>query len=109
MAVLLAAGALLAACGPSQPPTGELRNIRDPYFDIAHPGIIGASATGQACAVTKEEALTSAERVAQFNLRRLTGSARYNVRFDPLGETHTPQGVCIKVSAVAIEPKPYNR
>jgi len=111
MLALLAVGLLaLAGCGPSKPElSGELLNIQDERHRIANPGILGASATGQACAVSRREALTSAERVAQFNLRRLTGPARYNVRFDPVSETHTAQGVCVEISAVAVEPLPYNR
>ena len=99
---------LLAGCGPPRP-VGELRAIQDDQFRIAHPSQIGATATGAACGSTSQEALTSAQRVAQFNLRRLTGPARYNVRLDPVSERHTPEGVCIEVSATSVEPKPFLR
>ena len=99
---------LLAGCGPPRP-VGELRAIKDDQFRIAHPSEIGATATGAACGGTSQEALTSAQRVAQFNLRRLTGPARYNVRLDPVSERHTPEGVCIEVSATSVEPRPFLR
>ena len=99
---------LLAGCGqPKAPP--ELRAIQDDQFRIAHPSQIGATATGIGCGATRQEALTSAQRVAQFNLRRLTGEARYNVRIDPLSEKHMPEAVCIEVSATSVEPKPFLR
>jgi hypothetical protein len=100
--------ALLAGCGAPRP-TGELLGIQDDQHAIAHPSKIGASATGSGCGTTQKEALTSARRVAQFNLRTLTGEARYNVRFDLVSETQTPQGFCVELSAKAVEPIPYVR
>ena len=102
--------ALLLVAGCSEPrPTGELLGIQDDQHTIANPGKIGASATGRGCAVTYNEALTSAQRVAQFNLRTLTGEARYNVRFEVVSATETPQGYCVVLSARAMEPIPHER
>jgi hypothetical protein len=99
---------LLAGCGPPRP-EGELRAIQDDQFRISNPSQIGATATGAACGSTSQEALTSAQRVAQFNLRRLTGPARYNVHLEPVSERHTPEGICIEVSATSVEPRPFVR
>lgn len=99
----------LPGCGGQPRPAGELLGIEDDQHRIANPARIGASATGKGCGVTRQEALTSAQRVAHFNLRSLTGQARYNVRFDLVAETRTTQGVCIEVSALAVAPVPYER
>lgn len=106
---LVLAGLVLAACGGAPQPTGELREILDENHQIADPGIIGASATGRGCAVSRNEALTMARRVAQFNLRSLTGSARYKVRYELLDETEDLKGFCVVFSARAVAPKPYVR
>jgi hypothetical protein len=110
LGALLALCALLAlgACAAPRP-TGELLGIQDDQHAIANPGKIGASATGQGCGLTLQEALTSARRVAHFNLRTLTGEARYNVRYDLVSQTANPQGVCVVLSAQAVEPAPYVR
>lgn len=110
----LAAGALLlalvlGACNGEPLPPGERRYTHDSQHRIADPGVIGASATGTGCAVSRRRALTIARRVAQFNLRSLTGAARYNVRFDLVSETSDAQGYCVEFSARAIEPAPYER
>jgi hypothetical protein len=109
LAALLGAvcGLALAGCGSET--FGELRNIQADRHSIANPGKIHASATGLGCGLTQHEALTTAKRVAQFNLRSLTGEGRYNLRFNVLNETENPQGVCVEVTALAVEPLPYAR
>lgn len=98
----------LVACGGPRP-RGELLGIQDDQYTIADPGKIGASATGRGCGFTPKQALTSARRVAQFNLRTLTGVARYNVRYDPLSQSRTDTGYCVEVSATAVSPEPHGR
>lgn len=109
LAILALGLAVLAAGCSSEGPPGELRAILPGQHQIAHPGVIDASATGEGCGPTRTRALTSAQRVAHFNLRTLTGQGRYNVRFDLVGERETAQGVCIQVNAVAVAPRPHLR
>ena len=99
---MLIAAAILLACGAPQPPQGELLNIQDDQHEIANPSKLHATATGMGCGTTKEEALTSARRVAQFNLRSLSGQARYLVAFELLNERPNSDGICVEVAARAM-------
>ena len=100
---------LLLLGGCTEGPLGELRDIRPERHSIADPGVVGASATGRGCGHTRSEALDTARRVAQFNLRSLTGSARYSIRYNLLSETRTEEGVCMEMNALALEPRPHER
>jgi hypothetical protein len=95
--VLLGSG-----CGGQPRPADELRNIQEDRHRIADPSRLHALATGIGCGGTRQDALTSAQRVAQFNLRSLTGEARYLVEFAVLRELPEPQRYCVEVSARAV-------
>jgi hypothetical protein len=99
-----ALAALLAAC--SAPPRGNLQYIEDPdTYRIGNPSPDRALATGIGCAFTVGEAETRAREIATFNLRRLTGEARYRVEFSRLRETPEGNQVCVEYQAQAIPPR----
>ena len=108
LGVVLAVAAL-PGCGGKPLPTGELLGIQADQHRIEHPAKLGARATGLGCGADSGTAMASARRVAQFNLRRLTGEARYVVHFDRLGERRGAQEVCVEVAATAAEPLPYEQ
>lgn len=106
-ALLLAGWMLLAAAcsgngnseGNGQ---GELREIRDERHRIENPSKTRALATGIGCGAVRDDAMSSARRVALFNLRSLTGEARYTVEFELLREVERPGQICFEVSARAM-------
>ena len=97
-----ALAALLLACSAPEP-TGDLLHIQDDQFRIGNPSKEHAWATGIGCAGTENDALANAQDVAQFNLRNLTGAARYRVQYRVLRKVPNPQGrACVEVGAQAI-------
>jgi len=79
-ALLAAAwGGGLAACSEVVP--GEMRYIQEDQRRVENPGKIGARAIGRGCDSTKGDALEMARRVALYNLRSVTGQARYTVTY----------------------------
>lgn len=100
---------VLASCTEKPKLPRMLQNIQDSEHRIDNPGILGASATGKGCGVTREAAVSEAQKIARFNLISLTGPARYNVSY-VLVEAHpTAQGHCVEMKATAMEPRPYER
>ncbi len=91
---------LLLAC--SEPPRGNLKYIEQDRFDIANPSKDRALATGIGCGFTLKDAETRAQEVSSYNLRRLTGSARYAIEFTRLREVPDPHQACIELQARAI-------
>ena len=71
-------GAVLAACS-APPPRGNLQYIEPDTYRIENPSKDRALATGIGCAFTVNEAEQRAGEVATFNLRRMTGDARYRI------------------------------
>ncbi len=102
--VLVLATLPAVSCSGPEPPTGERGNILDDAHRILRPGVIDAQATGVGCGGSSKEALTSARRVAKYNLRSLTGPARYLVRFRKEGEFTRGEQTCVEVVASAYAP-----
>src|SRR5579863_8322772 len=94
-------GLLVAACS-SPPPRGNLQYLDPDTYSIGNPSRDRATATGIGCAFSAHDARQRAEEVSQFNLRRLTGDARYNVQFTLLKETDEPNRVCFEHKARAV-------
>ena len=91
---------LATACGKPDI-KGELGRISDDKFSIEDPSPRNALATGVGCGPTLQEALINARRIAKFNLRSLTGAARYSVSFESLREIPDEKETCVEVSARA--------
>ena len=70
---------LIVGCAEISP--NELIFIRDDQREVSAPGIIGAKANGRGCASTKGDALEQAKRSAWYNLRSVTGHARYTITY----------------------------
>ena len=102
--LVLCAGLLVGACGGSyfdKPVEERLPYIQDPNFKIRNLSADRASATGIACAGTQREAVLLARRTAHYNLRGVTGNARYRIRYAlprPLPEKGE---FCVEVEATA--------
>ena len=96
----LALGVILTACADKKI-EGILQNISDDRHSIANPSKRYASATGIGCGKIRKEALTTARQVAQYNLRSLTGPARYRIRYDIVREFSESNNICFEVSAQA--------
>ena len=97
-------GAVLAACS-APPPRGNLQYIEPDTYRIENPSKDRALATGIGCAFTVNEAEQRAGEVATFNLRRMTGDARYRIEISRLRETSEANQVCVEVQAQAIPPR----
>jgi hypothetical protein len=95
----LLAALLAAAC--SSPPPGQLDFIQPDAFAIANPSRTHASASGIGCGFTEKEALLVAQRVSAYNLRSLTGPARYQVAFEVLRTFPRDKEHCVEVAARA--------
>ena len=93
--------ALLSACSQF-PEIFEQKSIRDEEYQVKNPSRDHALATGKGCAGIRDDALASAKRVAEFNLRAVTGSYRYRVEYKILREFNTERKICFEVSARAI-------
>ena len=93
--------AALAACAPQQP-HDDLYYIRDDQHEITDPSRDHATATGVGCAGAVARARLKARRVAEYNLRSLTGAARYRLAFDRVREWERTGEVCVEMIARAI-------
>jgi hypothetical protein len=102
LAAAVAAIALLLAGGCSEGPPGNLRFIQPDAYIIDHPSPDRASATGKGCAFTVSEAEQRAREVSEFNLRRLTGQARYRVEYTRISETQGQSETCVELTAHAV-------
>jgi hypothetical protein len=98
------AWAVLAACS-AEPPRGNLQNIEPETYRVENPSADRALATGVGCASTENEAEQRAREVSTFNLRRVTGNARYRIEFSRVRETSEPNRVCVELQAQAIPPR----
>ncbi len=92
---------LLWACS-AEPPLGDLDRIQDDQYRIGNPSRDRALATGIGCAGSQGDALGKAQDIAQFNLRTLTGAARYRVQYRTLREFQQPGQSCMEVEAKAV-------
>jgi hypothetical protein len=92
---------VLLACSAPEP-MGDLLHIQDDQFRIGNPSREHAWATGIACGGTENDAVVNAQDVAQFNLRNLTGAARYRVQYRVLRRIPTQGRACVEVEALAI-------
>ena len=92
------------SCSPP-PPKGNLQYIEQDTFSIENPSSDRAIATGIGCGFTVGEAEQYARDTSSFNLRRLTGSARYRIEFSRLNETVQPNKVCVELQARAVPPR----
>lgn len=100
VALLMGLLVLLAACAAER--GGEVYGTRDDQHRIANPSRQHARATGTGCADSERLARISAARVARYNLRSLTGAARYVVSVERR-DTYTREDgqVCVEVEALA--------
>src|SRR5262245_54691174 len=73
----------------------DLRNIQDDRFSIGNLSKEQAWATGIGCAGTDGDAVANAQKVAEFNLRNLTGSARYRVQYRVLKRIPEKHQACV--------------
>ncbi len=95
------AWAVLAACSAA-PPSGNLQYIEPDTYRVENPSADRALVTGIGCAPTANEAEERAREVSTFNLRRVTGNARYQIEYSRLRETSQSDRVCVEVQAQAI-------
>ena len=104
--MLLVCTALLAAGCGSSPGTPTLEErfpyIQDDKFDIENPSQTEASATGIACGDSEKDALKKARKTAHYNLRGITGNAKYAVLFSLPREVPEEGRFCVEVKAQAI-------
>lgn len=91
--------AAIAACAPA--PEGELRRIQEDQFIIGDLSKNRAWATGIGCGGTEGDAIANARKIAQFNLRGLTGAARYRVEYRVLRRVEGESQACVEVEARA--------
>jgi hypothetical protein len=94
----------IGACAPA--PQGELLRIQDDQFTIGDPSKDRAWATGIGCGGTEGEAVANARNIAQFNLRGLTGAARYRVEYRVLRRVADERQACVEVEARAAALRP---
>lgn len=83
------------------PPGEELKNIMADQHDIANPSKDRAEATGRGCGPSRQDAIKTALRVARFNLRSLTGNARYKVDSRIIKEEAGQEIYCVEMAARA--------
>ncbi len=106
LTTMLALLAFLPACAKEQPPGVEFPFTEFPFtqddrHSIENPSKDRALATGIGCGISLEHAQSVARRIAQFNLRGLTGEARYRIKFRTLKTMPEPARICVEVSARA--------
>lgn len=92
--------AVVAACTPAN--QGELLRIQDDQFAIGDISKNRAWATGIGCGGTEEDAIANARKIAQFNLRGLTGAAQYRVDYRVLRRVEGESQACVEVEARAV-------
>ena len=101
--LLSALGACVMA-GCSEPPRGNLKYLDQDQIRVENPSKDHALATGIGCGATMKEAEQRARDMSQFNLRRVTGDARYRVEFTRVREVPDPQQLCQELEARANPP-----
>ncbi len=79
----------------------ELGNIGDKRHSVINPSRRNAEATGIGCGPSRADAIKSALRVALFNLRKVTGNARYRVEFKVVDEKPGVEEYCLEMAAKA--------
>lgn len=79
----------------------ELGNIRDKRHSVENPSKQRAEASGIGCGSSRGDAIKSASRVALFNLRKVTGNARYQVDLKVLNEKPGVKEYCLEMLAKA--------
>ena len=79
----------------------ELGNIGDKRHSVINPSRRRAEATGIGCGPSRADAIKSALRVSLFNLREVTGNARYRVEFKVIDEKPGVKEYCLEMSAKA--------
>ena len=79
----------------------ELGNIRDKRHSVGNPSKHKAEASGIGCGSSRGDAIKSARRVALFNLRKVTGNARYQVDLKMLNEKPGVKEYCVEMLARA--------
>ncbi len=92
--------ALGTGCTPA--PQGDLLHIQEEQHQIGNPSRDQATATGIGCGGSDKAALADARRVAEYNLRSLTGEAHYYVQFRTLRQIADPTQQCVEVQAQAV-------
>ena len=105
LVTLLILAVFLPACSSDKPPElpfGHLPFIEDDRHNIENPSKDRALATGTGCGYSPGKALSVARKIAEFNLRGLTGEARYGIRFRTVKFMPEPGRICVEVSAQAI-------
>jgi hypothetical protein len=101
---MLLLSVLTAGCAAT--PEGDLAQIQDQAYRIGNLSRDRAWATGTGCAPTKQGAVAKARAIATFNLRSLTGPARYAVEFHALGPAQGAGPECWAIEARAVRPGP---
>ncbi|MEE8394973.1 MAG: hypothetical protein V3S29_02890 [bacterium] len=92
-----ALAALLAGCGQPPPPAGA----RDTGYRVRNPSATRASVTGRGCGGTPKEAVAAARQDAAYNLRSVTGPARYEIAYTMLDKTVAGGQICVETEATA--------
>ncbi len=93
-----------AVAGCSQPQRGTLQYLDQDQIRVEEPSKDHALATGIGCGFTVKEAEKRARDTSLFNLRRVTGDARYEVEFTRVREVPDPKQTCLELEARAIPP-----
>jgi len=101
MAIAIGLAALALGCSAPEP-TGDLLHIQDDQFRVGNLSRESAWATGIGCAGTENDAVGNAQDIAEFNLRNLTGAARYRIQYRVLRKIPTQGRACVEVEAQAI-------
>lgn len=96
--ILLAACFLVVACTSEQ---GPFDNLLPGNYQVQNPSRTAASATGTACGFVKKQALIDAEQTASYNLRSVTGPAKYKIRYRLVRVFKDDGRVCAEVEATA--------
>jgi hypothetical protein len=101
MAMGLCLAALALGCS-AEVEDRDLRHIQDDQFAIGNLSKEKAWATGIGCGGSDGDAVANAQKVAEYNLRNLTGSARYRVQYRILRRIPEKNQACVEVEAQAI-------
>ncbi|MDH5752091.1 MAG: hypothetical protein OEZ59_06695 [Deltaproteobacteria bacterium] len=79
--VLAAAGLCTVLSGSCSESGGELIYIQDDRHRVEPLRKAGVMASGESCASTRDEADHKARRIAQYNLRSLSGDEKYRITY----------------------------
>ncbi|HEX7926815.1 MAG TPA: hypothetical protein VF678_04425 [bacterium] len=99
MALAAAAALTLACTSPPQDP--DLLHIQDDQFSVGDLSKDKAWATGIGCGGSDGDAVANAQKIAEYNLRNLTGAARYRVQYRILRRIPDKAKACVEVEAQA--------